>query len=371
MKARYAAAVMALFTCSASTTGTATVAPSIPLFTSAPFQGSFPTLNFMDHQFPRQGVDSNGRMLVFWKETVRAASAGGGAGHIDGHQGYDWAMPVGTPLKAVAAGRVSAAFMTHPPVPCQALGAPVTDNATIEILHTGDRERILTRYVHVNSINVTVGQAVQAGQVIGTSGERGCALGPHLHFETLRFINGKFRVIDPYGWQSEAIDPWAAHDDGAESISLWSTAPVIPLTLYPTKPVLFREKSLPPNPTGSQALVTITRVRWMGVNDAGNPNNEFIELTLDTNVGASASLNGFQIKGDRASFTFDIPDGYTLTTASPRIRIYTGAGTNTTTTIFMGRTAPLWSNDFDDCARRINANTNPPLQYVMSLGGTC
>jgi hypothetical protein len=353
----------------------AAVAPSIPLFTSAPFQGSFPAVNFMDHQFPQQGIDTNGRMLVFWRETVRAATAGSGTGHVDGHQGYDWAMPVGTPLKAVAAGRVSAAFMTHAPVPCQALGAPVTDNATIEILHTGNGERILTRYVHVNSISVTVGQAVQAGQVIGTSGQRGCALGPHLHFETLRFVDGKFRVIDPYGWPNAAEDPWAVHKEGAESISLWSTAPISSPIISPigvsARPALYREKSLPPNPTGSQALVTITRVRWMGVNDAGNLNNEFIELALDTNIGASASLNGFQIKGDRANFTFDIPSGYTLTTASPTVRIFTGSGTNTATSIFMGRTAALWSNHFDDCARRINGNTNPPLQYVMSLGGTC
>jgi len=109
----------------------------------------------------------------------------------------------------------------------------------------------------------------------------------------------------------------------------------------------------------------------MGVNDAANPNNEFVELTLDTNFGASASLNGFKIRGDRANFTFDIPNGYTLTTASPTVRIFTGAGTNTPTAIFMGRAAPLWSNHFDDCARRINGNVNPPLEYVMSLGGTC
>jgi len=97
--------------------------------------------------------------------------------------------------------------MTHPPVPCQALGTPVTDNATIEILHTASGERILTRYVHVDSISVSGGQTVQAGQVIVTSGERGCALGPNLHFETLRFVNNGFRVIDPYGWPNAGDDP--------------------------------------------------------------------------------------------------------------------------------------------------------------------
>jgi hypothetical protein len=347
----------------------AAVAPSIPMFTTAPFVGSAPTLNFMDHNVPLQGIDTNKRMHTFWNEVARAGQAGSGAGHVDGHSGYDWAMPIGTPLRAVARGRVTAAFMTHPPTPCQALGQPVTDNATIEILHSGSGERILTRYIHVNSISVTVGQNVVPGQIIGTSGDRGCALSPHLHFETLRWVNNSFRVIDPYGWPNAAQDPWTAHPDGAESIKLWGTSGGI--IGLPVQPALFREKSLPPNPTGSQALVTITRVRWMGINDAANPNNEFIELTLDTNFGSSVSLDGFQIKGDRANFTFNIPTGYTLTTASPTVRIHTGSGTNTATTIFMGRAAPLWSNHFDDCARRINTNTNPPLEYIMPLGGTC
>lgn len=65
MKTRYMVPAITLIACSASTLGTAAVAPSIPLFTSAPFQGSFPTVNFMDHQFPQQGTDTNSRMLAF------------------------------------------------------------------------------------------------------------------------------------------------------------------------------------------------------------------------------------------------------------------------------------------------------------------
>jgi len=93
MKARYVVAASVLVAGGASVVGSAAVAPSMPIFTSAPFQGSFPTVNFMDHFYPQQGIDANGRKLVFWNETVRAGAAGGGAGHVDGHQGYDWAMP--------------------------------------------------------------------------------------------------------------------------------------------------------------------------------------------------------------------------------------------------------------------------------------
>jgi hypothetical protein len=344
------------------------VAPSMPFFV-APFAGQFPLLQFFDHNTPLQGIDTNGRLVTTWNESVLTSVPGSG-GHTDGHSGYDFSMPIGTTLRSVAPGVVTAAFMTHPPVPCGIPGMPtVNDNSTIEIEHTVQPNVVVrTRYVHVRSIAVAVGDVVSSGQVIGQSGNNGCSGSPHLHFETVRKVTSllppfvSFRPIDPYGWTVAAADPWMTNAQGAESINLWRQG---------AAPARFKERTLPPNPNGSQAPVTITKVRWMGVNDAATPNNEFIELTLDTNFASSASLNGFQIRGDRANFTFNIPSGLSLTVSQPSIRIFTGSGTNTATSIFMGRTAPVWSNSFNDCARRVNTNENPPLVYLMSLGGTC
>jgi murein DD-endopeptidase MepM/ murein hydrolase activator NlpD len=293
---------------------------------------------------------------------VNAGNAGSG-GHVDGHSGYDWSMPIGTKLFAVAAGTVTQAFLTHPPVYCRAQDRNVTDNATIEIEHTlTDGTKVRSRYIHVNTISVAVGAAVTAGQQIGNSGNRGCSFGPHLHFEVMRKVGTSWRLIDPYGWTSATTDPWTTHMYGAASINLWASG---------AAPPLYREKYVAPNTGGSQAKVTITKVRWMGVNDGGSLNNEFLELTLDTRYSTSESLAGYQIKGDRANFTFNLPSTASLSTANPTIRIKTGIGTNTPTTLFMGRSAPAWSNDFNDCARRLNTNVAPPLEYKMSLGGAC
>jgi murein DD-endopeptidase MepM/ murein hydrolase activator NlpD len=69
----------------------------MPVFCK-PFSGDYGTVNFFDHDLPFEFNDHNGYQLAWfgWK-----FSAG-----IDGHNGYDWAMPEGTPLLAVAPGTV-------------------------------------------------------------------------------------------------------------------------------------------------------------------------------------------------------------------------------------------------------------------------
>ncbi|MEO7271551.1 MAG: M23 family metallopeptidase, partial [Vicinamibacterales bacterium] len=42
-----------------------------------------------------------------------------------------------------------------------------------------------TRYAHLSSIDVTPGQVVEGGSVVGKVGQSGRATGPHLHFEVL------------------------------------------------------------------------------------------------------------------------------------------------------------------------------------------
>lgn len=53
----------------------------------------------------------------------------------------------------------------------------------------------------MSTIYVSAGARVDQGQVIGLSGHTASiALGDHLHFEVLKVVNGKYLVVDPYGW---------------------------------------------------------------------------------------------------------------------------------------------------------------------------
>ncbi|MFL6822901.1 MAG: M23 family metallopeptidase, partial [Xanthobacteraceae bacterium] len=50
-----------------------------------------------------------------------------------------------------------------------------------------------TRYAHLSSIDVRVGQSVKSGQIVGKVGSTGRSTGPHLHYETRL----KGEAVDP------------------------------------------------------------------------------------------------------------------------------------------------------------------------------
>lgn len=88
------------------------------------------------------------------------------------HQGVDIAAPTGTPVKTVAGGKVTFA------------GQQGNYGNMIEVDH-GDGNK--TRYAHLSSIDVQVGQTLSGGDIIGKVGNTGAKFsGPHLHFETLQ-----------------------------------------------------------------------------------------------------------------------------------------------------------------------------------------
>lgn len=89
------------------------------------------------------------------------------------HPGIDIGVPSGTPIRAAASGSVILAGQTSG-----------YGNYTC-ISHGGG---LSTCYAHQSSIQVSVGQHVSQGQVIGLSGCTGLCFGPHLHFEVR--VNG-------------------------------------------------------------------------------------------------------------------------------------------------------------------------------------
>lgn len=103
------------------------------------------------------------------------------------HSGIDFKGPLGSPIYAAAAGRVSFA------------GWKAGYGQAVEISHGNG---IVTRYAHLSRIYVKPGQPVAAGATIGGLGNTGRSTGPHLHFE----VRVNDRAINPRPFLEAAPD---------------------------------------------------------------------------------------------------------------------------------------------------------------------
>ena len=149
--------------------------PFIPLATSA--DGS------IDPRFQRFGLslarmEALERSLAALPQVLPASleyiSSGFGyrpdpfTGGPDFHPGLDFKGPVGAPIYAAAAGKVTF------------VGQRSGYGNVVEIDHG---HGLLTRYAHMSGFRTRPGVSVGAGAMIGVIGSTGRSTGPHLHFE--------------------------------------------------------------------------------------------------------------------------------------------------------------------------------------------
>ncbi|MFG2991136.1 M23 family metallopeptidase [Streptomyces sp. NPDC048257] len=107
------------------------------------------------------------------KYTLSATFGKGGTMWSHKHSGQDFAVAVGTPVKAAAAGVVVKAG------PNGGGDGPAYGNAIV-IKHANNT---YSQYAHLSKIQVKIGQKLKASQRIALSGNTGNSSGPHLHFE--------------------------------------------------------------------------------------------------------------------------------------------------------------------------------------------
>lgn len=86
------------------------------------------------------------------------------------HTGWDQRAPNATPVHAMASGRV-------------VFAGPLEIRGGVVVIDHG--VGVYTLYAHLSGIHVTEAEAVDAGQIIGLSGNSGRSSGPHLHWELI------------------------------------------------------------------------------------------------------------------------------------------------------------------------------------------
>lgn len=95
-----------------------------------------------------------------------------------GHNGVDFSLVEGTPIRSTWEGTVVYA------------GWSDAGYGNLVIVQNGDWQ---TYYGHLSAFSVGVGQDLQTGTVLGLSGNTGWSTGPHLHYE----VRHRGTPVDP------------------------------------------------------------------------------------------------------------------------------------------------------------------------------
>ncbi len=143
---------------------------------------------------------SNGEVLLHYPLDLHVLTQGWYYNNGSLHQATDWRTQNGTdykrPVYAAEGGTVDQTqdWDGHTKTGMQSYGN------MMRIKHAPYKGKTLqTRYAHLSSYCVKVGQQVKEGELIGFSGVSGNVFGAHLHFEVI--LNGK--RTNPLTWLSD------------------------------------------------------------------------------------------------------------------------------------------------------------------------
>lgn len=174
-------------------TETATLTPSLTLSpTDTPTPTVTPTLERLDHYLFNRPIE-NGGGRVDWID--RTYPYGGTQfDQREVHLGVEFVNPRFTPILAAADGTV---YFAGSDAETQ-IGPSRDYYGSVVILQHDEASAeglpVYTLYGHMQRIEVQTGQRVQSGDKLGTIGDSGIAIGPHLHFEV--------RVGDPLDYRT-------------------------------------------------------------------------------------------------------------------------------------------------------------------------
>lgn len=128
---------------------------------------------FMQNCANRASVFGNNFCITQYFGTTAFSTANPQVYNGSGHNAIDFGAPVGTPLYAALSGTVLGTGNTDLVKGCYSFGKWVM------IKHGNG---LNTLYAHLSVIDVTTGEHVSTGDILGLSGMTGYATGPHLHF---------------------------------------------------------------------------------------------------------------------------------------------------------------------------------------------
>ena len=189
-----------------------------------PFEGNFPIT---------QGFGASGAQVGNWTEEF--------------NKGYDYATPGGTPISAVVSGTVIAAGDAN-----DGWGTSVKIR---------DAQGNVHNYGHLSEARVVVGATVEAGALVGLSGNTGLSTGPHLSYDVSN-ASGEF------------FDPWEFLGLSGPSADRTPTSGAVPKAGLASPPLdddddIFNPKPKQPKESEDveRARINILSLRRTGMSD--------------------------------------------------------------------------------------------------------
>ncbi|RME13642.1 MAG: M23 family metallopeptidase [Ardenticatenia bacterium] len=173
------------------TTATPTPTPTPPPPTPTPIPTPQATLHFwLERPIPASATNTVARFYPYGST---------GEGQYAPHHGVEFVNPLGTPILAPADGTIVFAGSDD----TIAVGPTTHFYGNVVVMQLDRQWKGQPVYVlfrHMNEIAVQTGQRVQTGDLLGTVGASGIALGPHLHLEVRVGQNFYDAVRNPQLW---------------------------------------------------------------------------------------------------------------------------------------------------------------------------
>jgi murein DD-endopeptidase MepM/ murein hydrolase activator NlpD len=173
---------------------TASVTPA-PTATATQACGEDPLCYLDGHFLFQRPIGPMGKQSI--ERSYPYGSTQGGKREI--HHGVEFYNAQGTPILAAADGKVVFAGSDKLTLLSWVTGF-YGNVVVIEHHFPGFPQTIYTLYAHQYKVNVTVGQEVKAGDLIGQVGATGTAAGSHLHFEVRLAKNDYKSSRNPELW---------------------------------------------------------------------------------------------------------------------------------------------------------------------------
>lgn len=123
------------------------------------------------------------------------------------HYGMDFAMPTGTSIKALTAGKI---------IQSSAVAGGGGNQITLE--EPGGKW--FQWYMHMSKLIAKKGDKVSPGDVIGLSGNTGNSTTPHLHIQRMKGYPSNDTAVDPKKWL-ESLKGGGGKNSGPKAIQAW------------------------------------------------------------------------------------------------------------------------------------------------------